>query len=482
MKHGVIIVLSLILALCLMGVVSANDNVTVDCDNIQITQEDVSIEAVEDSGIKDSQNEICSKDYSSGSNDDLNDDELSYSNVEEISDCENSDLIGPIEIIDAVEFTGINEENTEIVLDEINNSPNGYVNYDNGNLLMLPLNDLNDESLMITFQNEENKLLLSGNNGLTDDSWNNFQPVGIISEITSQSSKSFDKELLSTGFISNQENYPQKDLPLEDTLLGISGDSDNDAFIWSAQNPDEKAFFTVDKVNETDDGYINISEREKDLSFILGRNASLKALDYFKSQGINIEEGYPDLYVLTSAGMVNLNGTSTYGALIAISMVLGYGLNENIIPIQDPLWQDLIFYFIWINSADKKDISSYALKYDEKSSELVESDEIKSEGDNIAYAMGLYEKSEHPDKPDSHKRHCPVPKHLKLFNVIGLVNATNVTNTTNNVTNATIGENKKDEVPKFSVAYDGNPFNILYIIISIIMVSIIFGVGYSRRT
>lgn len=477
MKHGVIIVLSLILALCLMGVVSANDNVTVDCDDIQITHEDVSIETVEDSEIEDSPNEICSKDYSSG----LNDDELSNSNVEEMSDCENSDLMEPIEIIDAVELTEINEKNTKIILDKIINSPNGYVNYDNGNLLMLPLNDLNDESLMITFQNEEDKLLLSGNNGLADNSWNKFQPVGIISEITSKSGKNLNKEPLSTGFISNQEEYPQKDLPLEDTLLGISGDSDNDAFIWSAQNPDEKAFFTVDKVNETTDGYINISEREKDLSFILGRNASLKALDYFKSQGINIEEGYPDLYVLTSAGMVNLNGTSTYGAIIAISMVLGYGLNENIIPIQDPLWQDLIFYFIWINSADKKDISSYALKYDEKSSELVESDEIKSEGDNIAYTMGLYEKSEHPDKPDSHKRHCPVPRHLKLFDVNGLVNATDV-NATNNVTNATIGENKKDELPKFSVAYDGNPFNLLYIIISIIMVSIIFGVGYSRRT
>ena len=36
MKHGVIMVFSLILALCLMGVVSANENVTDVCEDTQI--------------------------------------------------------------------------------------------------------------------------------------------------------------------------------------------------------------------------------------------------------------------------------------------------------------------------------------------------------------------------------------------------------------------------------------------------------------
>ena len=58
MKHGVIMVFSLILALCLMGVVSANENVTDVCEDTVIYEENIQIDSIEmqkndyDSGIR----------------------------------------------------------------------------------------------------------------------------------------------------------------------------------------------------------------------------------------------------------------------------------------------------------------------------------------------------------------------------------------------------------------------------------------------
>lgn len=478
MKHVVIVVLSLILALCLMGSVQANENVSLDCDDIQITQEDIPIESAEYDTLENDSNEICIEDDSSGLNG-----ELSDLNVDKMS--ENSDSK---KVADLIGIREINEKNTENILNDEIDSPNGYVAYNNGNLLMLPLNNL------ITFQNEE-ELLFSGYNGLTDNLWNNIQYIGVKSEITSRSSETVDEKPLYTGFISNQENYPQNDLPLEnayDALLGVSGDSDDNAFIWSGENPDEKAYFSVDMVNKTSDDIVksNISEMEKDLSFNIGKNASLKALDYFKSQGINIGEDCPYLYELTSASKVDLNKTSTYGAIIGMSIVLGDGLNKNIYPLHNPLWQDLIFYYIWVNSTDKTDMHSYALKYDENLSELVESNEVKSEGDKIAYDLGLFDKKPDDKKPyeNPYERHAPTFKQMvknKRFVITDeLTNSSDVNSTKDNtnVTNATVGDDKKDNIAKNSVAYSGNPFNLLYILISIIMVSVIFGVGYSKRS
>ena len=47
MKHGVIMVFSLILALCLMGVVSANENVTDVCEDTQIYEENIQIDSID---------------------------------------------------------------------------------------------------------------------------------------------------------------------------------------------------------------------------------------------------------------------------------------------------------------------------------------------------------------------------------------------------------------------------------------------------
>ena len=47
MKHGVIMVFSLILALCLIGVASANENVTDVCEDTQIYEENIQISSIE---------------------------------------------------------------------------------------------------------------------------------------------------------------------------------------------------------------------------------------------------------------------------------------------------------------------------------------------------------------------------------------------------------------------------------------------------
>ena len=141
------------------------------------------------------------------------------------------------------------------------NSPNGYVTYNNGNLLMLPLSETNlnienDESLLIRFNiDKTEELQFSGNDGLTDNFCDDFQTSGVVSGITSLSSNSniANKGPLSTGIISNQENYPQNDLPLGKDLLSVSRDSDDNAFVWYNENPDKKASVIVDMVKTTNE-------------------------------------------------------------------------------------------------------------------------------------------------------------------------------------------------------------------------------------
>ena len=226
-------------------------------------------------------------------------------------------------------------------------------------------------------------------------------------------------------------------------------------------------------VNKSTDEILDLSLNENVIKEI-GINASIKALNYFKSQGINIQKGYPYLYVLTSASKVKINDTSTEGAIDGISEVLGLELNKNIFPIHNPLWQDLIFYYLWVNSIDNTDICSYALVYD---SELSVSNDIKKQGDDMAYKMGLY------------KKHFP-PKN-NYYNNIGKkminrfiyetnVNSTDTTNKTDDNINATVVGNYKENIPN-SIAFSGNPFNLVYTAIAIIILLGIFGAGYSRR-
>jgi len=474
MKHGVIMVFSLILALCLIGVVSANENVTDVCEDSEIYAEDIQFASID----------MQENEYDS----DLSENKIIYSQYTKENEYDISCIIdsnpklnmehGNLEIntnnisVETFKLTKINDITEKNVLNI--NSPNGYVTYNDGNLLMLPLIERNmtDESL-INNENRTEKILFSSNDGFSANLWNDDSLITGIS-----SSNTLNKEPLNTGFISNQNNYniyPQIDLPLghaSDTILGVSRDFDDNAFIWSKRSGEE-AYLTVDMVNKSTDEVLDLSLNENVIKEI-GINASIKALNYFKSQGINIQKGYPYLYVLTSASEVKLNNTSTESAIDGISEVLGLELNKNIFPIHNPLWQDLIFYYLWVNSIDNTDICSYALVYD---SELSVSNDIKKQGDDMAYKMGLY------------KKHFP-PKN-NYYNNIGKkminrfiyetnVNSTDTTNKTDDNINATVVGNYKENIPN-SIAFSGNPFNLVYTAIAIIILLGIFVAGYSRR-
>ena len=478
MKHGVIMVFSLILALCLIGVVSANENVTDVCEDTQIYEENIQIDSIDmqenshDSAI--SEDEII---YSPDAENEYNTSEMTCSidsminvNIENLEI--NTDNID-VEVFKLTKIDDITEKN---VLNENIYSPNGYVTYNDGNLLMLPLieRNLTDESLINRInENRTKKILFSSNDGFAANLWNDASLItGILS------SNTLNKKPHDTGFISNQNNYnfyPQIDLPLEyasNTLLGASRDFDDNAFIWS-ENPGEKAYVTVDMVNKSTDEVLDLSLNENVIKEI-GVNASIKALNYFKSQGINIQKGYPYLYVLTSAGEVKLNNTSTESAIDGISEVLGLELNKNIFPIHNPLWQDLIFYYLWVNSIDNTDICSYALTYD---SGLHVSNDIKKQGDHIAYKMGLYEKY----FPPQNNYHKIVGKNIINRFINEFINSTNTTtNKTDSNNNTTVVSNYKENIPN-SIAFSGNPFNIVYTAIAVIIVLAIFGASYSRR-
>ena len=475
MKHGVIMVFSLILALCLMGVVSANENVTDVCEDTQIQIDSIDIK--ENCPACDiGENEtIHSPD--TGNEHDVCDVSCSIDSISNMN-IENEDLKINTDNIDVEVFklTKIDDITEKNVLNENTYSPNGYVTYNDGNLLMLPLieRNLTDESLINRInENRTKKILFSSNDGFAANLWNDASLItGILS------SNTLNKKPHDTGFISNQNNYnfyPQIDLPLEyasNTLLGASRDFDDNAFIWS-ENPGEKAYVTVDMVNKSTDEVLDLSLNENVIKEI-GVNASIKALNYFKSQGINIQKGYPYLYVLTSAGEVKLNNTSTESAIDGISEVLGLELNKNIFPIHNPLWQDLIFYYLWVNSIDNTDICSYALTYD---SGLHVSNDIKKQGDHIAYKMGLYEKY----FPPQNNYHKIVGKNIINRFINEFINSTNTTtNKTDSNNNTTVVSNYKENIPN-SIAFSGNPFNIVYTAIAVIILLAIFGASYSRR-
>ena len=478
MKHGVIMVFSLILALCLIGVVSANENVTDVCEDTQIYEENIQIDSIDmqenshDSAI--SEDEII---YSPDAENEYNTSEMTCSidsminvNIENLEI--NTDNID-VEVFKLTKIDDITEKN---VLNENIYSPNGYVTYNDGNLLMLPLieRNLTDESLINRInENRTKKILFSSNDGFAANLWNDASLItGILSSDT------LNKKPHDTGFISNQNNYnfyPQIDLPLEyasNTLLSASRDFDDNAFIWS-KNPGKKAYVTVDMVNKSTDEVLDLSLNENVIKEI-SVNASIKALNYFKSQGINIQKGYPYLYVLTSAGEVKINNTSTESAIDGICEVLGLELNKNIFPIHNPLWQDLIFYYLWVNSIDHTDICSYALTYD---SGLHVSNDIKKQGDHIAYKMGLYEKY----FPPQNNYHKIVGKNIINRFTSEFINSTNTTtNKTDSNNNTTVVSNYKENIPN-SITFSGNPFNLVYTAIAVIILLAIFGASYSRR-
>jgi hypothetical protein len=215
----------------------------------------------------------------------------------------------------------------------------------------------------------------------------------------------------------------------------------------------------------------------------IGVDASKKALAYFKSRGIDVNKDYGKLYVLTSAGYAKINGVNTLRAVDGIIEVFGPKIRENIYLIHISLWKDLIFYFIWVNGANNEEYVSYSLRYDTGENRLVVDSKSKCEGDLFAYLMGLYAKpsvNPHEHDWDLPETACWDINQLDLVNI----NRNNTNNNTNvskatkssdaNVTHVSLPES---DLPETKI----NPYNILYTLVSMLMVCTIFGVSYSKR-
>ncbi len=494
MKHGVIMVVSLILTLCLMGVVSANDDMAVNCDDaqMQLVEEYITIESIEINDLEDYPSDVNEKiEYSQNYNinsensndlDDLNslDSQIELENLTIFNNLDNFKNLNALnnqeDLSINFESVEINDINTENMINNEISSSNEYVTY-NEDLLSLPLieSDLNDDSIMV--KNEENrKILFSGDAGLnTVNLWN--RPFGTNGLSSNKSDVALIKRPHTTGFISNQtfyNNYPQNDLPLKYAMTGVSRDID-DAFIWNTTG--KNALIIVDMVNESTDNVLDLNlNKELNPSYQIGVDASLKALDYFKTKGINIQKGYPYLYVLTSASYVKINETSTEDALNGISDVLGLKVNKNIFPIQYSLWKDLVFYYLWIDSTDAYNMASYGLIYDVTLSEVVESSEIKNQGDYIIYSIISHNDEYYPPGRD----------YFNWGNTIinSFTNATNNithTNKTSNVTGKTQGDSNIENIVRNSIAFKGNINNLFYVIGAIVLISLIFSVVHSKR-
>lgn len=480
------------------GICSANENMTISCDDTQISvNEEIQTDSIQTVTHGDSLNtndeiQDCS-DLINGNHQQipikLNQEPVKYNTPElinlDINHVENCELT--CELLDSFESAEIDNKTTENIFSVKYDSSNGYVTKNDGNLLPLIETNLNsetNESLMI---NHTNMKVLSSKDNQTDNYWNNT----LITELSSNRNVALIKRLVLAGIINNQTdyNYPQIDLPLDyasNELLGVSRDFDDDAFIWN--NSGKEALFTVDMVNETTDEILgsNLNEQINMNSispFEIGVDASLKALNYFNSQGLNIQKGYPYLYVLTSAGQVKIKNTDTNNANSGIMEVFGYEINKNIYSIHIPLWKDLIFYYAWMNSTNKVDTISYALKYDITSNNLIESDEIIKQGNSIIYEMFFKQKNNIPSNNDYYHNGDSSSRFIMNEFITGQSSNSidaNSTNTTSNVTTQSNVE-KFEENIKNEIFYTGNPFNILFTLISIVIISSVFGASYSKR-
>lgn len=104
----------------------------------------------------------------------------------------------------------------------------------------------------------------------------------------------------------------------------------------------------------------------------IGIDACNNAIEYFSSQGITISKDLNNLYVLTSAGYVRINGTPTSMVFDGIYEVLGSALyKKTLFPVHTPIWKDLVFDFYWVDPNNVTNDSSFSLKYDVAKDELI---------------------------------------------------------------------------------------------------------------
>ncbi len=544
-KHSIVIITLLILTISFISAVSAADDLVLATDEsanidsevllsqndaqIEINNEKLLCEDNSESVISNSDEDAIYSTVDANLAEDSNY-KLGYNVTTAADNLLNFDSADDILVITTAGLTRINNITTENVLNGIIDASNGHVSYGKGNLLTLsalrtdPTNIAfiikKSNTLTMTFYKNGSTIpLYNGNAGpeLSDDEWKKLQKLlgsedaySYISIVNSWAS-GISKDILTqatyhghvcTGLISGQamiqtllKYYPprgESGLPLENTayyVLGIPGDSDDDAFTWTMDiTPGKRAYIGVDtmvdksmtgfirwnsqsntgliivmsyneaKIKQTfktqtnlnpdasatndlkyqnwliktlqenptslvdvlyefdgltqDDlyylmgeepgkGTVTKSAHGLDMDYILnlslktatreeqaakevtpltpeqlkeiGSDASKMALNYFKSQGIDVPKDYPTMYVLTSASYVRINGTSTEMVLDGITDVLGSRLSKKtLLPVHTALWKDLVFDFFWVNSTNNKDTLSYSLKYDVNTGSLIE--------------------------------------------------------------------------------------------------------------
>ena len=526
-KHALSMVFLLIIALSLIGAVSASDNITL-CDDTPLldSQYDGEVESTcecesvgEISIDCDDSQMICESDDSShGSLSACESEEVSpreYDSNYELGYEITADFSDIVEIenwddVLIVSNAGvlINNQTTENVLNGILDASNGCITYEDGNLITIS-STADSVNVAFVYKNQESLTI-----ALYKDSKNHIYYNEIGPDISASHLEKLelsDEELASyltiiqswtNGHLSDLnllafkrnvpygllgvsdklqtvKYYPHEfDLPLADAL-GVSRDFDDDAFILEKSNSSgERASVDVGMVGRS-------MEESSSLDlYDIGIDASKKALDYLKSKGVDIPKDYPYLYVLTSAGHVRVNGLKTDEVLDGLLEGLGPKFDpDHLISVDDPSWKDLVFYFILVKNT--KTIS-YALKYDSATGKLIKSNKVKEQGDNMAEKMGLFSSHSSHDDGGSHNFNREVCHEIcsngssKVLNQTKHANVTGSKNSTNNVSNASKDANKSDigEVPK---NYNGSPFNILYTLSSILIVCGIFGAGYRKR-
>lgn len=446
-------------------------------------------------------------------------------------------------VITTFKSSKINNKTAKNILNGIINASNGYVHYGNGNLLTLySINtDLKiayfikkDESISLLYYNN-GFLLYSGDVGLnglisefnvTDEEFSTYSTV-LNSWTTTDSRPLLSGVLCDESEIQIYSQEIEFNLLLENTknILGDSIDSSNNAFIWNkAINSDENAYEGVGMVNGdlTELNLIGANGTQEVVQTPMsqgqleqiGIDASKKALNYFKSKGINIQKGYPYLYILTSAGYVKVNDSSTSFVLDGISNTTGAILFDNLLAVHTPLWEDLVFYFLWVDSTNSKRYLSYAFVYDALTNNFIVSSDVKKQGDDFAYDLDLYELS---DDDDDHNKKKSPKKHTKknkknsksgntkkiskstttktyyspsykaatlventFFNTTS--NSTNVLNKTNNNNNNTTNATATSpDVSSILAQLQFNPYSAVYVLLAIGLICMVFSVGYLRN-
>ena len=528
-KHSVILLLLLVLTLSL-GAVSASDieagDVSTDMSLNQGDTIEVGVSEEPVASSNDANPQVGSVDP------DLKDDsnyKLGYNVTTAADGLLDFGSADDVLVITTAGLTRINNVTTENVLNGIIDASNGYVTYGKGNILTLssirtdPTNiafiiKKGNSLTMAFYKNGATTPLYYGTAGpeISDSQWKKLQKLlgnedaysyvsianawanGLPADVLTQATYHGH---VCTGLISGQamiqtllKYYPprgESGLPLENTayyVLGVPGDSDDDAFTWSMDiTPGKRAYIGVDTmVNKSMTGFIRWNSTSNtgmiiimsydeakikkvfkaetnlnpdasatndlkyqnwlinklqndptslvtvlyefdglsqdnlyylmgeeqgkgnvlqsahglDMNYILnlslptatreeqpasdvtkltdeqlkqiGVDASNMALAYFESQGITVEKNYPTLYVLTSAGYVRINGSSTEMIFDGINEVLGSRLSKKtLLPVHTAIWKDLVFDFFWVNSTNNKDTLSYSLKYDVATGNLV---------------------------------------------------------------------------------------------------------------